>query len=92
MTDDADSRTSSGQPRPSRLRGADWGGKALLVCALAVLMTIPGMFVWALIKDRSDRSEGVVAEVSQLQGGTQQVLGPLMIAPYVIPATKKDAN
>jgi inner membrane protein len=78
--------------RPLRLRGADWGGKALLVCALAVLMTIPGMFVWALIKDRSDRSEGVVAEVSHLQGGTQQVLGPLMIAPYTIPATKKDAE
>ncbi len=79
-------------PRPTRMRSADWGGKALLVCALAVLMTIPGMFVWALIKDRSDRSEGVVREVSHLQGGTQQVLGPLMVAPYVIPATKKDAD
>ena len=93
MTDDSQPFVSPTLPqRPTRPRSADWGGKALLVCALAVLMTIPGMFVWALIKDRSDRSEGVVAEVSQLQGGTQQVLGPLMIAPYVIPATKKDAD
>lgn len=76
-------------PRPFqagyRPRSADWGGKALLVCLLAFLMTIPGLFVWALIKDRSDRSERVVAEVSQMQGGSQQVLGPLVIAPYAIP-------
>lgn len=74
--------------RPTRPRSADWGGKALLVCALAVLMTIPGMFVWALIKDRSDRSEGVVREVSQLQGGAQQVLGPLMVVPWIVTPPK----
>lgn len=70
---------------PSKPRSADWGGKALLVCLLAFLMTIPGLFVWALIKDRSDRSERVVAEVSEMQGGTQQILGPVVVAPYVVP-------
>lgn len=79
-------------PRQGKPKSVNWGGKALLVCGLAFLMTIPGMFVWALIKDRSNRSEGVVAEVSQLQGGAQQVLGPLLIAPYVVPSTKKDGD
>eukprot|EP01035_Chromulina_nebulosa_P039800 gene39800-53821_t len=80
---------------PSRLprpRSADWGGKALLVCALALLMTIPGLFVWALIKDRSDRSEGVVREVSQLQGGAQQITGPLLVAPWTVTPTTKDGE
>lgn len=79
-------------PRPTKPKSVNWGGKALLVCALAFLMTIPGMFVWALIKDRSNRSEGVVAEVSERQGGPQQVLGPLLIAPYTVPSTKKDGE
>ena len=80
---------------PSRLprpRSADWGGKALLVCALALLMTIPGLFVWALIKDRSDRSEGVVREVSQLQGGAQQITGPLLVAPWTVTPTTKEGE
>ena len=84
MTDTTDTRPFD--PAPRR-RGADWGGKALLVCALAFLMTIPGLFVWALIKDRSDRSEGVVREVSQLQGGAQQVTGPLLVAPWTVTPT-----
>lgn len=85
MTDDSQPFVSPTLPhRPTRMRSADWGGKALLVCALAVLMTIPGMFVWALIKDRSDRSEGVVREVSHLQGGAQQVMGPLLVVPWTV--------
>src|SRR5258706_1647073 len=67
-------------------RSADWGGKALLVCALAVLMAIPGLFVFALIAERTHRAETVVSEVSGLQGGPQQVLGPVLIAPYAMPA------
>src|SRR5258706_15599518 len=67
-------------------RSADWGGKALLVCALALLMAIPGLFVFALIAERTHRAEMVVSEVSRLQGGPQQVLGPVLIAPYSIPA------
>ncbi len=90
MSDDTNARPFAGTPhRPTRMRSADWGGKALLVCALALLMTIPGMFVWALIGDRTHRADGATAEVSRLQGGAQQVLGPLLIAPYSIaPAIK----
>ncbi len=73
---------------PIKPRSTGWGGKALLVCALALVMTIPALFVWALIADRSSRSDQVVREVSAMQGGAQQVLGPLLVVPYVVPAAK----
>ncbi len=72
-----------GPPRaPAMKRSADWGGKALLVCALAVLMAIPGLFVWALVAERQHRAETAIEAVSNLQGGPQQVLGPVLVAPY----------
>jgi inner membrane protein len=72
-------------PRP---KSAGWGGKALLVCLLALLMAIPGLFVLGLVHDRANRSGKVVAEVSGMKGGAQQVLGPLIVAPYVVPAAR----
>ena len=69
-------------------RSAGWGGKALLVCLLALLMAIPGMFVFGLVAERSHRADGVVAEVSNLQGGMQRILGPLLVAPYTYVAEK----
>jgi inner membrane protein len=71
-------------PKPNR--SADWGGKAVMVFALAVLMAIPGAFVFALVADREHRADTVTEQVSSLQGGPQQILGPLMIVPYSIPA------
>jgi len=71
---------------PAKPRSADWGGKAVLVFALALLMAIPGAFVFALVADREHRADTVTGEVSSLQGGPQQLLGPLLIAPYSIPA------
>src|ERR1700722_17448796 len=68
--------------RPVFGRGADWGGKALLVCLLALLMAIPGIFVFALVADRAHRAETVIDDVSNLQGGPQQLLGPVLVAPY----------
>ena len=53
-------------PKP---KSAGWGGKALLVCLLALLMAIPGLFVLGLVHDRANRSEKVVAEVSDMKGG-----------------------
>ncbi len=82
----------AGGAQPGGRRSADWGGKALIVFFLAVLMAIPGLFVFALVSDRSSRAEGVVQEISRLQGGSQQVLGPLMVAPYTVPATGENQN
>lgn len=58
------------------------GAKAILVCALSLLMTIPALFVGWLIHDRTERSESVVYEVGQLRGGEQRLLGPLLAVPY----------
>ncbi len=74
-------------PKP---RQAGWGGKAILVCLLAVMMAIPLLFVWLLVADRTRRSEAVTAEISSVQGGPQRVLGPLLVAPYMVPAASKD--
>lgn len=82
-------KPGSGPRAGAQRRSADWGGKALLVCALALFMAIPALFVFALIAERSSRADGVVEEVSNRQGGAQQILGPLLIAPYLIP---KDAT
>ena len=82
MTSETVIAASNGGPRKLAGRSADWGGKALLVCALAVLMAIPGVFVFALIAERAHRAETVVTEVSDHQGGPQQLLGPLLVAPY----------
>lgn len=83
------SEISISLPFRGRLGGAGWGGKALLVFGLALIMMIPAVFVFALVSERSHRSEQVVAEVSGLQGGPQQVLGPLLVAPYALPADEQ---
>src|SRR5580704_2535287 len=74
-------------------KSADWGAKAILVFILAVLMAIPGLFVFTLVLDRQHRAETVTQQVSALQGGSQQLLGPVLIAPYVAPKPPaNDAN
>ncbi len=74
-------------------KSADWGAKAILVFALAVLMAVPGIFVFGLVLDRQHRAETVTQAVSALQGGPQQLLGPMLIAPYVAPKPPaNDAN
>lgn len=62
------------------------GVKLIVVCFLAVVMTIPALFVWSLIDDRSHRADEVIAEVSAMVGGQQTFLGPVLAVPYVIPA------
>lgn len=58
------------------------GLKFLLVCGLAVLMSLPAFAVFGLIYDRTTRAEQVVAEVGQIFGGEQAFVGPILAAPY----------
>ncbi|MGH6987377.1 MAG: cell envelope integrity protein CreD [Caulobacteraceae bacterium] len=73
---------------PSAILTNEWGLKAFVVCALAFLMAIPGILIFGLVADRSQRAEQAVAQVSALRGGAQTVLGPEMIAPYSLPDKK----
>lgn len=71
----------------ARIPGRSMGLKLLLVCGLALLMSIPALFVFALLNDRTNRAEEVVDEISGLMGGPQTFLGPVIGVPYAVPAT-----
>lgn len=71
-------RLNVGAYMPNR----SFGLKLLLVCALALLMAIPTMFVWGLVHERSSNANEAVRIVSQARGGEQVVLGPVLSIPY----------
>lgn len=58
------------------------GLKFLLVCALALVMAIPTLSVWAVLHDRLNRYNDVRNEISRYEGGAQTVLGPILLVPY----------
>ena len=58
------------------------GLKLILVCALALLMAIPALFVYGVVYERSTREQAAVADVSQRFGGAQSVLGPVLAVPW----------
>jgi len=61
------------------------GVKLIVVCALALLVTIPALFVGGLVEDRTHRAAEVVKEISSHVGGQQTFLGPTLAIPYSIP-------
>jgi len=71
----------------TKLPSRSLGLKLIVVCGLALVMTIPALFVWSLIEDRTQRAAEVVKEVSGSVGGAQIFLGPVIAVPYVIPAS-----
>jgi inner membrane protein len=69
-------------PEFIRLPTRSLGLKFLLVCALAGLMAIPTMAVWSVQRDRLNSYNEVRNEISRYEGGSQTVLGPLLLVPY----------
>jgi inner membrane protein len=61
------------------------GMKLIVVCGLALFMTMPALFVESLIEERTRRSADVVEEISSHVGGQQIFLGPTLAVPYTIP-------
>jgi inner membrane protein len=61
------------------------GLKLIVVCGLALFMTIPAFFVSSLVDDRTQRAADVVQEISAHVGGQQTFLGPTLAIPYTIP-------
>lgn len=62
------------------------GYKFTVVCLLALVMTIPSLFVDSLVDERSGRSGEVLKEVSERVGGPQNFLGPTLVVPYTVPS------
>src|SRR5260370_7036061 len=67
------------------MKSRSMGVKLIVVCGLALLMTIPAFFVGALVEDRTQRAADVIREISSHGGGQQTFLGPTLVIPYNIP-------
>lgn len=76
----------------SRIQARSMGVKLLVVCALAFLMIIPMVFVWAVVLDRTQRAAEVVKQITKHAGGRQTFLGPTLAIPYQVPAERPGEN
>jgi inner membrane protein len=77
---------------PSALDGRSLGIKLIVVGVLAMLMTLPALFVYSLIEDRTVRAGQVATDISRSVGGAQLFLGPVLVIPQVTPATVDDKH
>ncbi len=68
-----------------RIKSRSMGLKLIVVCGLALLMTIPVFFVGGLVNDRTKREMDVIKDISDHVGGAQTFLGPVLAIPYSIP-------
>ncbi len=77
----------SGVPSLLHTKFRTWsmGVKLIVVCFLALLMMIPAFLVDSLVNDRTSREADVVKQISQVVGGEQTFLGPILAIPYSIP-------
>jgi inner membrane protein len=58
--------------------------KFLLVCFLILVLLIPLLLVHGLVYERESRALAVRADVGQLWGPEQQMLGPFLVVPYTV--------
>jgi inner membrane protein len=65
------------------------GVKLIVVCGLALVMTIPALFVGGLVGDRTRRAADVIKEIGGDVGGQQTFLGPTLVIPYTVPSQTK---
>lgn len=70
---------------PARMKSRSMGVKLIVVCGLALVMTIPALFVSGLVEERTTRAADVTKEISSHVGGQQTILGPTLAIPYTIP-------
>jgi inner membrane protein len=75
-----------------RNRSRSMGLKLLLVSGLALLTTIPSLFVSSLVEERTGRAKDVIQEIGGRAGGQETFLGPSLSIPYSIPPIYKGAS
>jgi inner membrane protein len=59
------------------------GVKLLLVGLVAVLLALPLLMVYALVRDREGQSQQAQASITAGWGGQQVVSGPVLVIPYL---------
>jgi inner membrane protein len=70
----------------ARLKTRSMGMKLVVVCGLALVMTVPALFVGGLLEERTQRAADVTREIGSYVGGQQTFLGPTLAIPYIVPA------
>jgi inner membrane protein len=68
-----------------RMKSRSMGVKLIVVCGLAIMMTVPALLDFAIVMDRTNRAKDVAKEISSYVGGEQTFLGPTLAIPYDIP-------
>jgi inner membrane protein len=68
------------------------GLKLPLVSGLALLTTIPSLFVNSLVEERTERAKDVIQEIGGRAGGQETFLGPTLSIPYSIAPPYKGAT
>ena len=84
--------SNTATPYKPQLISRSRGAKLLIVCFLAVLMSVPAGFVFLLLHDRSHRAEQVADEIGGLMGGPQTFMGPVISVPYTAPVHSSDTT
>lgn len=71
---------------PGGIQARSIGVKLIVICALALLMTISSVFVSSLVNERAKRAAQLKEEISSRVGGSQTFLGPTLAIPYTVNA------
>ncbi|WP_201981407.1 cell envelope integrity protein CreD [Hymenobacter rubidus] len=58
--------------------------KLVIIAVLLVLLLIPSSMVEGLITERAENRDAATAEISSQWGGSQLVLGPVLVLPYTV--------
>ena len=77
--------TTSISPARRTLQARSMGVKLITVGILALVMTLPALFVDNLVEDRARRSTEVARSIGSSMGGPQTFLGPVLAMPYTMP-------
>ncbi|OFX00066.1 MAG: hypothetical protein A3E78_10920 [Alphaproteobacteria bacterium RIFCSPHIGHO2_12_FULL_63_12] len=64
------------------------GLKLILVGALAFILWIPCLMIYALVWERSSRADAVRSEIYELAGGEQTISGPVLLVPAIVDTGK----
>lgn len=89
MTPGAPSVAPAGAARPTHgfLAALSPAGKALLVAGLIVLLLVPLLLVKGLVDERAAYADGVGDDIARGWGGSQTIVGPFLVVPYVAAET-----
>ena len=64
--------------------------RLIIIGFLVMLLLIPSFMIRSLIRERQDRRDDAISEVSEKWGQTQTITGPILSIPYTKYFTAED--